>query len=214
MEDVEVLSMDIFQTLVQQTDFPFESFTNKLQDEILEYKKDDEDGVYRSNQAGTWHSNDLLFQSIESGQELSQMFFDCFQKYAGAHATQPGEIHMKLSAWAMVYSNGGYATVHTHPNCQFSGVFYVNTGEQSDEVTATGTSIKAGDIEFVDTRGSGAFQVKGLNLQPAARITPKTGRLIVFPSWLPHFVHPVRGDSTRISVACNSKILQYNIHKE
>ena len=207
--DVEVQHLDIFRTMVQQVDFPFEEFRLKLRSEVLDMRTKDPEGIYRSNQAGTWHSSDQLLQELPSGKELSDMFFDCFNKYAGTHATQSGEIHLKLSAWAMVYSNGGYATVHTHPNCQFSSVFYVDTGEQSNEVTAVGTEIQAGDIEFVDTRGCGAFKVPGLNLQPAARITPVNGRLITFPSWLPHFVHPVRGDSERIAIACNARILKY-----
>jgi uncharacterized protein (TIGR02466 family) len=209
MQEVEVQHLDIFRTMVQQTDFPFESFSSQLRSEILSMREDDPEGIYRSNQAGTWHSCDQLLQKLPSGEELSQMFFGCFNKYAGTLATQPGEIQMKLSAWAMVYSNGGYATVHTHPNAHFSGVYYVDAGEVSNEVTATGAEIHPGDIEFVDTRGSGSFKVPGLNLQPAARITPKDGRLIVFPSWLPHFVHPVRGDHERIAVACNARILNF-----
>ena len=211
MEQVEVQHLDIFRTMIQQVDFPFTEFTFRIRSEILNMRELDPEGIYRSNQAGTWHSSDQLLQELPSGQELSTMFFDCYNKYAGVHATQHGQIHMKLSAWAMVYSNGGYATVHTHPNAHFSGVYYVDVGEEIDEVTATGAKIKAGDIEFVDTRGPGSLKVPGLNLQPAARITPKEGRLIVFPSWLPHFVHPVRGNHQRIAVSCNARILKYQI---
>jgi len=207
--DIETLHLDIFRTHIQQVDFPFDEFTTRLRSEILDMREKDAEGIYRSNQAGTWHSSDSLLQDIPSGEELSQMFFDCVQKYAGTFATQPGELHLKLSAWAMVYSNGGYATVHTHPNCHFSSVYYVDSGPQVDEVTATGAEIKAGDIEFLDTRNAGALKVPGLNLQPAARITPKNGRLICFPSWLPHFVHPVRGNDLRVSVACNARIVKY-----
>lgn len=209
--DVRVDMLDIFSTRVQQTDFPFDSFNSTLRSEILGMRDSDPDGIYRSNQAGTWHSKDDLLQTLPSGQELSAMFFDCFRQYASTFANQPGQLKMKLSAWAMVYSNGGYATVHTHPNCHFSAVYYVDSGPQPEEVTATGAAIQAGDIEFVDLRNAGAFKVPGLNLQPAARISPKSGRLIVFPSWLPHFVHPVRGDSLRIAVACNARILQYTL---
>jgi hypothetical protein len=34
-------------------------------------------------------------------------------------------------------------------------------------------------------------------------ITPEAGKIVVFPSWLQHFVHPNAGDTDRVAVAFN-----------
>ncbi len=74
---------------------------------------------------------------------------------------------------------------------------------------ADGQLIKPGMLEFQDTRGTGNVTVEGLVLSPAVRIEAKAGRMVVFPAWLPHFVHPVIGDDLRIAIACNCNILGY-----
>jgi hypothetical protein len=33
--------------------------------------------------------------------------------------------------------------------------------------------------------------------------------ILVFPSWLPHFVHPVSGEEPRISIATNMTIMEH-----
>jgi len=172
---------------------------------------DDPAGLYRSNTAGTWHSDDgLLRWSGEAGQKLGRMFGESFRTFTNTLGAHPeGECDIRLMAWAMLYRPGGYATVHTHPNCHFSGVYYVDEGSPETITMATGAHVHPGDIEFVDTRGNSGYQRKGLNFQTAFRITPKPGLMLVFPSWFPHFVHPVR-DGERISVACNATILKYD----
>ena len=166
--------------------------------------------------SGTWHSKDDVLETCgRAGEKLADIMFKAAMEYAGWFATHPGgNLEMKLSAWAMMYAKGGYATVHNHPNCQFSAVYYVAGGHESEEkVMATGDTITPGSIEFIDTRGAGMTSIKGLNFSPVARIVPKAGRLLVFPSWLPHFVHPVDTDD-RISIACNIRILKYVLPKE
>ncbi|MQB00200.1 MAG: hypothetical protein GEU78_07900 [Actinobacteria bacterium] len=182
----------------------------QLKEAIYKRREEDPTGLYRSNTAGTWHSDDgLLRWTGEAGKKLSQMFGESFRAYAGTYGADPqGECDIHMMAWGMVYTNGGYATVHSHPNCHFSGVYYVDTDEADEITMATGARVRPGDIEFVDTRGSSGYQRKGLKFQTAFRITPKSGQMIIFPSWFPHFVHPVRSGE-RIAISCNATILKY-----
>jgi hypothetical protein len=77
---------------------------------------------------------------------------------------------------------------------------------------ATGVKVRPGDIEFLDLRGGpGTQQIQGLNMNPGIRIEPKPGMMLVFPSWLPHFVHPVTGDTERVAVACNATMTKYTL---
>lgn len=216
--DVKADVLQIFPTELQQIDWPNEGLNQDLKNELWKKRALDPEGVYRSNAAGTWHSKDDILSTMGSaGEELGQMFHQACLKYAGNYVTKSGgELKIVLTAWAMMYSDRGYATVHTHPNCHFACVYYVDVGDPEEElVMATGVPITPGDIEFIDTRGGpSAIQVPGLVLQPAARVTPKNGRMLTFPCWLPHFIHPVSGDHTRIAIACNARILKYTPPKE
>lgn len=199
-----------FPTFVATAIYPeHERLNAELKKKIYAKRELDPKGLYRSNAAGTWHSDDHILEwSGDPGKELQKVFYTAFAGIADQHGGQPGGTYnMRLSAWAMVYGDRGYATVHTHPNCQFSAVYYVDTGPEVDEITmATGVRIRPGDLEFVDTRGSYGHQIKGLYLQPSFRIRPEPGLVVAFPSWMPHFVHPVRGDGDRISIAANANV--------
>jgi len=172
----------------------------------------DPTGIYRSNAAGCWHSDDHILKYLEEdGQVLGQMFFQSFNKLLTQFgAAKGGSAKLQLTAWAMMMSHGGYSTTHTHPNCLFSGVYYVAAGpEKPAKTMATGAHVKPGSIEFMDMRGARDIQLPGLVLTPQMRFAPKNGLMLVFPSNLPHFVHPVEGEGDRLSIACNAKLLEY-----
>ena len=194
-----------------------EELNRLLELEIMRVRTKDPEGIYRSNIAGCWHSGDNITKAIgPAGEMLNSMFFAAFSDLAGAQAPKRGEIKLSLQTWAMMMRDRGYSTTHTHPNCHFSGVYYVRTGPESPEKTmATGVAVHPGDIEFMDIRGGpNSQQVKGLTLQPSLRFTPRAGTMLVFPSWLPHFVHPVDGEGDRISVACNATVVKFEPKKE
>jgi uncharacterized protein (TIGR02466 family) len=173
-------------------------------------------GIYRSNVAGTWHSKDTVLTDCgPAGRQLAKMFNDNFAQLAVAHGGGPdAQYAFKMQAWAMAYTDGGYATVHTHPNCHFAGVYYVSgTDEEADLTMATGVKAAPGTLEFVDQRGINAA-IPGLVMQPGARLRPKVGSMVVFPSWLPHFVHPVKGEGTRVSIACNATLVDTKKEKK
>ena len=196
--------------------FDWEQMNNDLKVAILREQVKNPEGMYKSNAAGTWHSDTKLFDwaNIENdaGKKLRAMYSDLIKVYCqGLGADPTGTFKMHLSAWAMVYKDRGYATPHTHPNCHFAGVYYVDAGEPSpDMVMATGAKIKPGELEFVDTRGCQGHQVMGLRMIPAFRLPAVTGNMLIFPQWLPHFVHPVVMDNEkeapRVSISCNAVV--------
>ena len=187
-----------------------EKFNEALRLNMYQERIRDPDGIYRSNAAGTWHSNDkLLHWTGDVGKQLGRMFGECFRTFLSTFgAPEKATAKIGLAAWGMIYSKGGYATVHTHPNCHMSGVYFVDDGHADEITMATGVRITPGDLEFVDTRGSSGLAAPDLHFNPAFRITPQAGTMVVFASWLPHFVHPV-GDAERISIACNATIKEY-----
>jgi uncharacterized protein (TIGR02466 family) len=191
-----------------QDEVDIDNINARLKKAIYKKQGQDPDGIYRSNTAGTWHSDDELLKWCEVP-ELSRMFHNVFSTYATTMGgPKDAKYHMKLQAWGMVYNDRGYATIHNHPNCHFSGVYYVDTGESNERTMVTGVRTFAGDIEFVDGRPTAGVKIADLNLTPAFRLSPDAGQMICFPNWLPHFVHPVVGERDRIAIACNATIIK------
>ena len=199
----------VFPTEIISRDWDVPELNEKLKNEIWRNRALDPVGLYRSNAAGTWHSKDDILQaSGDAGLELHKMFGEGFTSYA-SHVYKADMskyvVNVRIQAWAMVYEDRGYAAVHNHPNCHASAVYYVDNTVPPKEITmATGVKLRSGDIEFLDTRSNSTMQVTGLRMNPSCIIGYKTGRMLVFPSSLPHYVHPVNGPGERIAIAANA----------
>jgi uncharacterized protein (TIGR02466 family) len=191
-----------------------EALNSRLRTKIYKNRGEDPTGMYRSNTAGTWHSDTNLVDWIDEP-ELMTMFAETFRAYVSTHGVKnDSEVGFKFQAWAMLYQDGGYATVHNHPNAHFAGVYYIDNASDGDGRTmVTGSKSHPGDIEFVDSRAVGGYQFPGLRFQPAFRLSPEAGQMIIFPAWLQHFVHPVIGTEDRMCIACNASIASHTPKK-
>lgn len=158
------------------------------------------EGAAKSNRGG-WHSEGNLFD-LEG---------DCFGKLKG-HATEavlsaniwigartPAEaLDLKLFGWMNANPKGAYNAPHTHPGAHWSGVYYLAQPEVDE-----GTS---GMIEFIDPRSdlpnwrllkAPAFRMK-------KKLRPLPGEMILFPSYLVHWVHPNLTEEERWTIAFNA----------
>lgn len=105
---------------------------------------------------------------------------------------------LSLSAWAAICRAGAYHAPHAHPDSAWSGAYYVDAGT-SDPDTPLG-----GVLEFLDPRGGAeAVTAPGDPYGEPFRVRPESGLLVVFPSWLYHWVHPYAGQTPRIAVSFN-----------
>lgn len=99
--------------------------------------------------------------------------------------------------WANVLRPGEMHTVHNHSNNFFSGVFYVYAHETSG-------------INFSDPRPQASVFLpkKEDNLDNANVITydSKSNRMLLFPSWLSHWVPINKSKHDRISISWNIMI--------
>lgn len=101
-------------------------------------------------------------------------------------AGMPGEWH--LQAWATVLHEGGHQTPHIHPAGWMSGVFYLDAGT---------SSVDGGCIVFGHPQTG-----SGLSRPPREHVhVPRSGELIVFPSYFFHHTLPYQGVKPRISLA-------------
>ena len=109
--------------------------------------------------------------------------------------------------WTTIYPKGAYIPEHTHANSLLSVVFYAKAEEN------------CGDIEFRDPSFICKTMIlRGLGKFPSFKTRYKepveAGKMIVFPSWLPHFTYPNDSDSDRIIISFNIDIEDVDKFKE
>lgn len=164
-------------------------------------------GLQKSN-VGGWHSDtDFWRWPGPEAAELFRRVAGAVKDYAAIERRVDAaqlDLTVTAEAWANVARQGNYAKPHVHPNSNISGVYYVDVGDAEDP--------HSGVIEFLDPRQRpGMFETEGTVPFDAYRISPTTGALLLFPSWLYHYVHPYRGTRPRLSVAFNVTIQKLKV---
>ena len=107
-----------------------------------------------------------------------------------------------IAMWANVNRYKDYNKLHVHPHCNYSGIYYVKTPEN------------CGTLSFIDPRkerrmlmDSSLYDVESTSVPAAAAhtliITPKEGRLVLFPCFLEHEVEANQTNEPRISISFN-----------
>lgn len=116
-----------------------------------------------------------------------------------------GGLRINSQTWFHVTRTGGYFGFHNHPMASWSGVYCVDDGDPDPGTANNGCLVfpppLAGGNAFIDVTNS------ALNA-PFAQgnyvIPLRPGQLVVFPSWMGHYVTPFRGSAERITVAFNA----------
>jgi uncharacterized protein (TIGR02466 family) len=105
---------------------------------------------------------------------------------------------LSASAWATICRAGAYHAPHCHPDSSWSGVYYVDPGTPSRDQPLSGV------LEFLDPRaGVEAVTAPGDPYGAPFRVRPEAGLLVIFPSWLYHWVHPYGGETPRVAMSFN-----------
>ena len=157
-------------------------------------------GVSKSNRGG-WHSEGNLFDddapSFLKIRNAAEDAVHAVTRKIGSKADM-ASLRLKLFGWMNANPPGGFNAPHTHPGAHWSGVYYVTQPEVD-----SGTS---GMIEFLDPRSdlpswrifeASAFKAK-------RKIRPSAGEIVIFPSYLVHWVYPNESDEERVTIAFNA----------
>lgn len=185
------------------------SINDELRSLILERERS-APSVDHANQGG-WHSRgDFLdwpgrcVEQIRSwiSDALAQMVQATYQMPESQGARQePARGRFMVSAWANVSRIGNYHRMHNHPSNCWSGCYYVTS-------TSTQESL-AGVLEFYDPRPfTEMVPTPGSPYGQRMIVRPVPGLMVLFPSWLYHFVHPNDSMEPRISIAFNAQWIQ------
>lgn len=194
-----------FSTPIYFTDLADAKRLNEqLKKDIRAWRERDPEGTVRSNvaQVGAWHSA----TDMHTRSEFNPLTLDIFEMVQGIYddlGYDPDYEPVCDSMWANVNPRHAYNRHHTHPHALWSGVYYVQAPDD------------CGLLYFTDPRPQ--TQVLTPYFDPRRRhpdtwnevfYQPQEGRLIVFPGWLVHAVHPnlstEEGEAgERISVSFN-----------
>ena len=108
-----------------------------------------------------------------------------------------------VESWFHVTSNGGYHDAHSHPNCSWCGIYYLEPAESS-------LDNRNGVNRFYDPRINAEHYLDAgsqyLNSEGVWDIEPVEGQLIIFPSYLKHSALPYIGDKERVVIAFNCQL--------
>lgn len=126
---------------------------------------------------------------------------------AGRHGLQ-----LELTGvWFQIQNGAAFHDVHTHGNCSWSGVYYVQLDLPGQRVGHPQFGALNGATRFYSPMfpllGGAHIDMGNAWLQQATLdVSPQEGDLVLFPSFLPHKAMPYAGERDRIIVSFNAQI--------
>jgi len=136
-----------------------------------------------------------------------QWLVSCVNKSASdylRHAGVERDVSWNLQAWPNINRQGDYHNIHNHPHSYLSGTYYVQV-PGAGSGTGSRDDLNPNAISFYDPRGQVNMNaiVGDGQVDPEHRLLPVAGQILLWPSFLMHFVHPNLGDEERISISFN-----------
>jgi uncharacterized protein (TIGR02466 family) len=188
------------------------SLTSEQLAEVRDYVlklRDTAEGESKSNRGG-WHSKGNLF-SPEHTQfpAVREAVTTAMFNYIGEVFGYRGEIQLALTGWTVVNRPGDYNVPHNHAANLLSGALYVLVPE----------NMKSGNIVFLDPRlnlnahETEAMRRIGLRapwMNTNINVPPIAGEILVFPSWLIHYVEPYESSdpaALRLVISFNATVI-------
>ena len=189
-----------FPTLIGHFRIPDAELTNANLQALILAEEADYAGLGRSN-IGGWHSRpDFLNRQDNGVSALTSWLSWGIRRMISATVGEDGfQGTLSLSGWATICRTGAYHAPHSHPDSAWSGVYYVDPGNKTPDQPLSGV------LEFLDPRaGVEAVTAPGDPYGEPFRVRPQPGLLVIFPSWLYHWVHPYTGQTPRIAISFNA----------
>jgi uncharacterized protein (TIGR02466 family) len=177
----------------------FQSLNTALKSQIMDRAA--VPGLNGTSNIGGWHSD----VDLESWSQESKLLCELIMKSAQNVVKQDHKYARvggaSLQAWANVTIRNGFNMPHLHHMSSMSGVYYVCIGNSGQEA--------GGELVFFDPRCLGQAHdnlgFPGVNTIDH-KVNPQDGMLIIFPSWLKHWVTPYHSDEPRVSIAFNIRL--------
>jgi len=116
-----------------------------------------------------------------------------------------------MGMWFQIQNEAAFHDVHTHGNCSWSGVYYVQIDSATSRTEHSNFGSLNGATRFYSPMfpllGGAHIDMGNAFLQQATwDVFPQEGDLVLFPSFLPHKAMPYVGERDRIIVSFNAQI--------
>ena len=177
----------------------YQSINKELLKYIYDEKNSDPTGKRKSNVDG-WHSKEFEMSNLK----LKNFLEAINSKIKDAILDMGWDINNQVvritSMWSIINKKNSFNERHHHGNSDLSAAYYVNADTES------------GDIVFYDPRQSFTFshpensKINNLNAQIKS-INPKSGMLVLFPSYLDHSVNPSKSEKDRVVISFNVSLI-------
>jgi uncharacterized protein (TIGR02466 family) len=128
--------------------------------------------------------------------EVKQEILGLCRDFATAYSHLVEDIHI-CNSWGNEVRKGNTIRLHRHSNSYISGSFYLTEGSPFNIVDAERTNLFGGFLP--ELRQDGNFRS-----MESFNITPKPGRIILFPASLMHCVLVSTSTEPRYSIAFNA----------
>ena len=187
----------LFPTPIYIADIEHPTLNQELERDIVAWSKKDK-GITRTNVQG-WHSHTNM-NELPEYQKLVDMLYACQKTiYNQEHLDSEPVLG---NMWANINPPGGMNRAHQHPNSLWSGVYYIKVPKNSGKLFLEDP--RPGPNTHMPRRIEGIPEA----LWRVCAYEPAEGRMIFFPSWLPHGVdinlNTDKGEKNwRISVSFN-----------
>jgi len=172
---------------------------NEIKDDfiklIYEYKEKNPESSIISNRGGWQSSRTAFFDSLFCNQLeiVKKEITKLIREY-----NLISDLDLP-SMWVNINSKHSYNNRHTHPGASISGVLWIKIPENSGDFVFEMPDCF--NYELLN-KTNNRHRSKN-NLFAALDIKPKEGLMILFPSYLPHYVNQNYSDEDRISLAFN-----------
>ena len=156
---------------------------NNLFESTLSFLESDEQGVAELKSV----LEELVSAVVE------QVNSGCMEEEQALHASI-------VESWCHITENGGYHDAHSHPNCSWCGIYYLDAGD-CDLTSRSGVN------RFYDPRPcANQYHDAGTQYLDATGVwdfVPQNGQVVIFPSYLKHSALPYFGQKDRVVIAFN-----------
>ena len=186
-----------------QTDFwwtmlpNFEEINNQLITEVKAHKNEENDPSKNSN-LGCWRGHRDYPQWPTIAEHAITLLKEVHRHYINNQIScvaleQATMDDFEITYWTNVNDKGSSNTIHSHANCHWSGVYYIQGKD-------------TGEIAFYTQPYLNKQIIRGLPFGQSYAMEPTDGLLLLFPSYLLHEVLANPSDKERINIAFNIKI--------
>ena len=177
----------------------------KLENIILEKEQKDK-GVTFTN-VGGYHSSAINLEKEKGFKCIYDYINECMEVILFENNYKPNLGILSSHGWVNINRKGDFNREHVHPDCHWSGVYYVKTPANCGELRFHNPIVASSMVKSGHLLNLTSSNIKTSFFLNSIPLDPYEGSILIFPSWLFHSVDPNRSNYDRISISFNIDIV-------